>query len=59
MQKYAVMRFNMFNRGSSFNMQQLVAHNDDLCKQWRIYAQDEQITSERVGGSFAYEAARL
>ena len=50
------MRFNMFNKGSAFNLQQLVAHHEDLCTKWRTYAEHEEISVERVGGAAAYEA---
>lgn len=46
----------MFNKGSSFNMQQLVEHHNHLCKQWKGYTHVENISAEKVGGAAAYEA---
>ena len=54
-QRYIVMRYNMFGAGSGFNFQQLVDHYFHVLKQWNNYKRSNSISAERLGGSSAYE----
>ena len=54
-QRYIVMRMNMFGHGSGFNFQQLIEHYFHILGQWNDYKKDQGISADRVGGSAAYE----